>query len=79
MVLDLKYFDPVRMFVVDSMHNLFLGSAKYVMKDWWLGNDILTKSNLMNMQKRVDEFHVPPDCGNWKVRIQFLRIHCQSV
>ena len=63
MVLELQYFDPVRMVVIDPMHNLFLGSAKHVMKDLWLGNDILTKSNLLNMQRRVDEFHVPPDCG----------------
>ena len=35
-LLELEYFDPVRMVVIDPMHNLFLGSAKHIMKDLWL-------------------------------------------
>ena len=64
-LLELEYFDPVRMVVIDPMHNLFLGSAKHTMKDLWLDSTsgVLTKSKLLDMQKRVDEFYVPPDCG----------------
>ncbi len=29
-ILKLPYFDPVRMLMVDPMHNLFLGGAKHV-------------------------------------------------
>ena len=32
-ILDLPYFDPVRMTIIDPMHNLYLGSAKHVLKD----------------------------------------------
>lgn len=40
-LLELTYFDPVKMTVVDPMHNLFLGSAKHVMKDMWMDNNVL--------------------------------------
>lgn len=29
-LLDLPYFDPIRMHVIDPMHNLFLGSGKQI-------------------------------------------------
>ena len=28
-LLDLPYFDPVRMTIIDPMHNLYLGTAKH--------------------------------------------------
>ena len=31
-LLDLPYFDPVRMTIIDPMHNLFLGTAKHMLK-----------------------------------------------
>ena len=31
-LLDLPYFDPVRMSIIDPMHNLYLGTAKYMLK-----------------------------------------------
>ena len=31
-LLDLPYFDPVRMCIIDLMHNLYLGSAKHILK-----------------------------------------------
>ena len=33
-LLDLEYFDVIRFCTVDPMHNLFLGTAKYVFKLW---------------------------------------------
>ncbi|KAL3879731.1 hypothetical protein ACJMK2_032017 [Sinanodonta woodiana] len=33
-LLELHYFDPVRMTIIDPMHNLFLGSAKHMLKNW---------------------------------------------
>ncbi len=79
-LLELEYFDPVRMVVIDPMHNLFLGSAKHIMKDLWLDgtSDILTKSRNAKTCGRLP-------CStwlwknSWKARIQFLWIHCQSV
>ena len=32
----LEYFDCVRFHIVDPMHNLFLGTAKHIMKNVWL-------------------------------------------
>ena len=62
-LLKLDYFDPVRMVILDPMHNLFLGSAKHVMKELWLSGGILTQAKLLKMQEFTDSFHVPPDCG----------------
>lgn len=62
-LLKLEYFDPVRMVVVDPMHNLFLGSAKHVMKELWSKQEIISKDMLDEMQKVTDSFHVPTDCG----------------
>lgn len=33
-LLDLDYFDPVRMTPIDPMHNLFLGTAKHMISVW---------------------------------------------
>ena len=58
-LLKLEYFDPVRSVVIDPMHNLFLGSAKHLMKNIWLHNEqILSKDKFFKMQQFVDGFHV---------------------
>jgi len=41
------------------MHNLFLGTAKCVMKKLWLKNNIITGQDMNVIQARVDSF-VPP-------------------
>ena len=33
-LLELPYFDPTRMVVIDPMHNLLLGTAKHMMSVW---------------------------------------------
>lgn len=33
-LLDLDYFDPVRMKPIDPMHNIFLGTAKHMISVW---------------------------------------------
>lgn len=33
-LLELDYFDPIRMTIIDPMHNLFLGTAKRVLNLW---------------------------------------------
>lgn len=63
LLLELEYFDPVRMVVIDPMHNIFLGSAKYVMKRLWIDKGILSQAQLLEMQQFVDNVHVPPDIG----------------
>ena len=41
------------------MHNLFLGTAKCVMKKLWLKDNIITGQDMNVIQARVDSF-VPP-------------------
>lgn len=62
-LLDLPYFDPIRMTIVDPMHNLLLGTARHVMKDIWIKQDIITKSNLKAMQEKMDRMKTPLDVG----------------
>ena len=52
-LLRLPYFEPSRMLIVDPMHNLFLGTAKHVIKDIWLDKNIITKANFDLIQERI--------------------------
>ena len=36
------YFDPIRFTIVDPMHNLFLGTAKMMLKKIWLERGLIT-------------------------------------
>ena len=62
-LLQLPYFDPPRMLIIDPMHNLFLGSAKYFMKSLILGRGLISESDIQVIQKRMDNFTVPADIG----------------
>jgi hypothetical protein len=52
-LLDLPYFDPVRMTVIDPMHNLFLGSAKHVLKDIWIKNGLIQEKQIQQVQSNM--------------------------
>ena len=58
----LPYFDPIRFTIIDPMHNLFLGTAKHVMKKIWLGKSI-SDAKLDTIQCRIDSMRVPSDMG----------------
>ena len=62
-LLELSYFDPVRMNIVDPMHNLFLGSAKYFTQKILLGTGTLTKDNVCTINGRIKRIKVPLDMG----------------
>ena len=62
-LLRLSYFDPIRFTIVDPMHNLFLGIAKWIVKRIWVDQGILTLSMLNEVQKRMGKFQVPADLG----------------
>ena len=51
------------MLIIDPMHNLFLGSAKYFMKSLILGRGSISESDIQVIQKRMDNFTVPADIG----------------
>ncbi|CAH1232939.1 Hypp536 [Branchiostoma lanceolatum] len=61
-LINLPYFDIIRMSTVDPMHNLFLGTAKRVIEVWKdLG--ILTDKMLHAIQEKVDNVEAPSDIG----------------
>ena len=61
-LVELPYFDPIRFTIVDPMHNLFLGTAKRIMKIW-MQNDFITKESMKVIQSRADSIRVPSDIG----------------
>lgn len=70
-LLELTYFDPTRMVVIDPMHNLFLGTTKHILKDVWMGsNPVITSSNLHSIQDGIDSMHVPIDIGRIPRKIE---------
>jgi hypothetical protein len=62
-LLRLPYFDPIRFVIVDPMHCLFLGIAKWIVKRIWVDENILTQNDLQSIQKKMNEFQVPADLG----------------
>ena len=54
-VLRLPYFDPVRMTVIDPMHNLLLGTARH-MVSVWKELKILQDNELDSIQAKVNPF-----------------------
>ena len=65
----LHYFNPVRFCVVDPMHCLFLGVAKWIVTKLWIGEGILNDEKLKTMQKRADAIKITSDLGRRPVRI----------
>ena len=67
-LLELTYFDPVRMLAVDPMHNLYLGSGKHMLQ-LWIANGILGSVQLNSLQTKVDGIVTPADIGRSPYKI----------
>ena len=65
MLLNLPYFDPVRFTVVDVMHNLFLGTGKYVFR-LWVSMELFQHEEL---ERRIRTFTVPNSVGRLPINI----------
>lgn len=61
--IQLEYFDCIRFTIVDPLHNLFLGTAKHLMKNVWLPNKILKQNDLKSIQELIDNMKVPSNMG----------------
>ena len=61
-LLKLPYFNPINMLVIDPMHNLFLGTAKHMLK-LWLKKDLIKKADFDSLQNTVDSIVVPSEVG----------------
>lgn len=68
-LLELPYFDVVRFTIIDPMHNLFLGIAKRMFVNIFLGRQILTDSHLDKIQMHVNNFTLPPHIGRIPLKI----------
>lgn len=60
-LLQLPYFDPVRMLTIDPMHNLYLGTAKYIFNNIWLKRNIIDSTSIDIINKRIQSMTVPPE------------------
>ena len=45
------------------MHNLFLGTSKRILEKVWLENGLLSRTDLENIQARVDQFVITRGVG----------------
>ena len=61
-LLELKYFDPIRMLSIDPMHNLFLGTGRHMLH-LWLSLGIVNTSHFSLIQEYLDGMVVPSDIG----------------
>ena len=61
-LLELSYFDPVQMTIIDPMHNLFLGTAKRVIS-LWKDHSVLQHNDFSAIQEQVEQVECPADMG----------------
>ena len=61
-LLRLLYFDIVQQHFVDPVHNLFLGSGKYLMS-LWKEEGIFDREQLENIQDQVNDIQAPATIG----------------
>ena len=62
-LLDLPYFDPIKMLMIDPMHNLFMGTAKHFFFNILIGRGILNKAALETIKSRLRSATVPSGLG----------------
>lgn len=70
-LMHLPYFDCVRFHVVDPMHNLFLGTSKFMMKNIWIGgvSPYIDKKHFSIIQEKVDSCIIPTSMGRIPYKI----------
>ena len=69
----LPYFDIIRNHVIDPMHNMYLGTAKHMIKVW-KESGLLRQEHLPVIQQKLDEMNVPYGVGRipYKVCSNFI-------
>jgi hypothetical protein len=68
----LPYFDAVQFLIVDPMHCLFLGIAKWIVTRLWIndGKGKLSLKDIETMQSRVNTIKIPSDIGRIPSKIE---------
>ena len=67
-LLDLPYFDPISMTIIDPMHNLYLGTAKHMLQIW-IDQRLISKNDMQTIQKFVDSVQTPQHVGRIPYKI----------
>ena len=49
-LLELPYFQPIEMLLIDPMHNFYLGTAKHFARDVWIGRNITNTTGLSKIE-----------------------------
>ena len=62
-LLQLNYFNPIQHVIVDPMHCIFLGIAKWIVKRIQIDEGILTLNILTKVQSMMNRIRVPSDIG----------------
>ena len=60
-LLQLPYFDPVHMLIIDPMHNLYLGTAKHIFSVVWQKNELINRDDVDTINSRVMSLVVPAE------------------
>src|SRR2546429_4000735 len=68
-LLRLPYMDPIRFAVIDPMHCLFLGVAKWIIKSIFINQRKLTMEQLRVVQQKMDQIDLPSDIGQIPAKI----------
>ena len=68
-LLRLPYMNPIRFAVVDPMHCLFLGVAKWIIKSIFVNQNKLTMEQLRVVQERMKHVDLPSDIGRIPAKI----------
>ena len=62
-LMHLQYFDCIRFTIIDPMHNMLLGTAKRVLQNGWLENNLIRKKELEIIEERVSSCISPINIG----------------
>ena len=68
-MLRLPYFNPIRYLIVDLMHYLFFGIAKWIVKRLWIDSGKLSKFDLKLMENWAKQIKLPADMGRIPYKI----------
>src|ERR1051326_6862124 len=68
-MLRLPYFNPIRHLIVNPMHCLFFGIAKWIVKRLWIDGGKLFKSDLKLMENWAKQIKFPVDVGRIPYKI----------
>ena len=56
-------YHTIEMLLIDPMHNLFLGTAKHIAQDIWIGRSILGASAISKIEARLRSLIIPVGLG----------------